>query len=120
MSEEQGQPSRHGVSEIMSQAVAWGGTVYLSGQVSMDGSTTVGDQTRAVLKQIDELLEEVGTDRSRLLSANIWLRDIADFDEMNSIWREWLEGVEPPARATVQAPLAGDQWLVEIMVVAAA
>jgi enamine deaminase RidA (YjgF/YER057c/UK114 family) len=107
------------VGEIMSQAVVHGGTVYLSGQVAGDGSTTVAGQTRDVLRQIDELLATVGSDRSRLVSVNIWLRDIADFDEMNGVWLEWVEGIEPPARATVQSQLAGEQWLVEIMAVAA-
>jgi enamine deaminase RidA (YjgF/YER057c/UK114 family) len=119
MSDERETPSRHGVGEIMSQAVVHGGTVYLSGQVARDGSTTTADQTRAVLRQIDELLAASGSDRSRLLSVNIWLIDIADFDEMNAVWREWVDGIEPPARATVQSPLAGDQWRVEIMAVAA-
>jgi enamine deaminase RidA (YjgF/YER057c/UK114 family) len=104
----------------MSQAVVHGGTVYLSGQVARDGSTDIAGQTRDVLRQIDALLAEAGSDRSRLLSVNIWLRDIADFGAMNEVWNEWVDGIDPPARATVQSPLAGPQWLVEMMAVAAA
>jgi enamine deaminase RidA (YjgF/YER057c/UK114 family) len=112
-------PQRHGVGPTMSQAVVHGNTVYLAGQVARDGSTDIAGQTRDVLRQIDALLAEVGSDRSRLLSVNVWLTDMADFAAMNEVWNAWIDGVAPPARATVQSPLAGSEWLVEMMAVAA-
>jgi enamine deaminase RidA (YjgF/YER057c/UK114 family) len=113
------EPIRRGVGEFLSQVVVHGDTVYLAGQVATDGSTTVADQTRAVLGQIDQRLAEAGTDRSRLLSVTIYLTDISTFQEMNAVWVEWLDGAAPPARATVQASLAGSQWLVEMTATAA-
>lgn len=104
----------------MSQAVVHGDTVYLAGQVAADPVPSVAEQTRQVLARIDQLLAEAGTDKSRLLSANIWLADIGRFDEMNAVWDAWVAPGNTPARATVQASLAHPQYLVEIMVVAAA
>jgi enamine deaminase RidA (YjgF/YER057c/UK114 family) len=111
--------TRHGVGEFLSQVVVHGDTVYLAGQVSTDGSTTVADQTRDVLRTIDERLAEAGSDRSRLLSVTIYLTDIAEFAAMNGVWTEWIAGTAPPARATVEAALAGPQWRVEMTAVAA-
>jgi enamine deaminase RidA (YjgF/YER057c/UK114 family) len=113
------EPVRHGVGPFLSQAVVHGRTVYVAGQVAADGSTSVADQTRHVLRQIDERLAEAGTDRTRLLSVTIYLPDIADFPEMNAVWIDWLDGSQPPARATVQAALADPQWRVEMTAVAA-
>jgi enamine deaminase RidA (YjgF/YER057c/UK114 family) len=113
------EPIRHGVGAFLSQVVVHGDTVYLAGQVSTDGSTSVADQTRDVLRQIDQRLADAGTDRTRLLTVNIYLTDISTFPEMNAVWIEWLDGATPPARATVQAALAGPQWLVEMTAVAA-
>ena len=76
-------------------------------------------QTDAILRNIDARLAEAGTDRSRLLSANIWLADIATFDQMNTAWDAWVDPANPPARATVEARLASPDYLVEIMVIAA-
>ena len=103
----------------MSQAVIHGNTVYLAGQVAADPKPSVGDQTRQILAQIDALLKKAGSDKSRLLSANIWLQDIRAFAEMNAVWDEWVSSGNTPARATVQASLAGPAFLVEIMVTAA-
>ncbi|HZP21636.1 MAG TPA: RidA family protein [Bauldia sp.] len=103
----------------MSQAVIHGNTVYLAGQVADDPVPSVAAQTRQILARIDQLLQEAGTDKSRVLSANIWLADIAGFAEMNSVWDPWVAPGNPPARATVQAALAKPEYLVEIMVVAA-
>lgn len=109
---------RLGVKPNLSQAVIRGDTVYLSGQVARKGET-VRDQTLDILEQIDELLAEAGTDKSKLLSANIWLVDISTFSEMNDVWNGWVAEGRPPARATVEAPLAAPEFLVEIMAVAA-
>jgi enamine deaminase RidA (YjgF/YER057c/UK114 family) len=103
----------------MSQSVVYGNLVYLSGQVADDSSTDVADQTRQILAKIDSLLAEAGTDRSRLISANVWLSDISTFDEMNAVWDAWVAPGNPPARACVESKLARPQLKVEIMVVAA-
>lgn len=103
----------------MSQAVIHNGLVYLAGQVGAPGES-VEDQTRAVLGQIESLLAEAGSDKSKLLSATIWLADIGDFEAMNRVWDGWIDGKDPPARATGQVALASPDYKVEIIVVAAA
>lgn len=104
----------------MSKAVVHGQTVYLAGlvpQATVGG--TVTEQTREVLSLIDGFLAQAGTDKSKLLSANIWLTDIATFTEMNAVWDGWVAPGCAPARATVGAQLAAPGVKVEIMVVAA-
>ena len=102
----------------MSQAVVHGNTAYLAGQVGAPGESVTA-QTRAVLAQIDRLLAEAGSDKSRILSATIWLADIADFAAMNSVWNNWVDPANPPARATGESRLAAPEYRVEIIVVAA-
>jgi Putative translation initiation inhibitor, yjgF family len=102
----------------MSQAVIHGDTVYLAGQVAEPGAS-VTVQTRAVLAQIESLLAECGSDKSKILSATIWLADMADFQEMNAVWDAWIGGQDAPARATGEAKLATPGYAVEIIVVAA-
>ena len=102
----------------MSQAVVHGGLVYLGGQVGAPDES-VAVQTTAVLEQIDRLLAEAGSDKSRILSATIWLADMGDFVEMNSVWDSWVDRDNPPARATGEARLAAPGYKVEIIVVAA-
>jgi enamine deaminase RidA (YjgF/YER057c/UK114 family) len=101
----------------MSQAVIHNDTVYLAGQVG-EGAT-VAEQTRDVLAQIDRLLAEAGSSRERILQAIIWLADIADFAEMNSVWDGWIPAGHTPARATGEAKLAAPKYRVEIIVTAA-
>ena len=103
----------------MSQAVVHGGLAYLAGIVADDLVPSVGDQTRQILAKIDRLLAMVGSDKTRILKANIWLSDIRRFDEMNAVWDGWVASGHTPARATVEARLAGPGYLVEIMVEAA-
>jgi enamine deaminase RidA (YjgF/YER057c/UK114 family) len=103
----------------MSQAVIHGDTVYVAGQVAADPATDVAGQTKQVLAAIDALLDEAGTDKTRLLSANIYLADIGTFAQMNSVWDEWVPPGHTPARATVEARLASPVYKVEIQVVAA-
>ncbi len=110
---------RIGVGPRMSGAVAHGDTVYLAGHVSKEPAGSVRGQTEAILHRIDERLAEAGTDRSKLLSASIWLADIGTFDEMNAAWDAWVDQANPPARATVEARLASPDYLVEIAVIAA-
>ena len=102
----------------MSQAVVHGNIVYLAGQVGAPGES-VAAQTKAVLEQIDRLLSEAGSGKSRILSATIWLADIADLAEMNSVWDAWIDRDNPPARATGEARLAAPEYKVEIIVIAA-
>jgi len=107
--------------ERMSQAVVHGNTVYLAGQVAQNApGQSVSAQTRDILETIDRLLGEAGTDKSKLLSANIWLTDITStFNEMNQVWDAWVSPGNTPARACVESKLAATQFAVEIMVVAA-
>ena len=102
----------------MSQAVVHGNIAYLAGQVGAPGAS-VADQTRAVLEQIDRLLAEAGSDKSRILTATIWLADIGSFGEMNAIWDAWVDPADPPARATGECKLAAPEYKVEIIVTAA-
>lgn len=102
----------------MSMAVVHKGIVYLAGQVGKPGDN-VTDQTREVLAQIDRLLAQAGTDKTRILSAQIWLADMADFAEMNAVWDAWVPQGNCPARATGESKLATPDYKVEIIVVAA-
>lgn len=105
----------------MSQAVKYGDTVYLAGQVAVDAKgAPAGDQTRNILQRIDALLAEAGTDKSKLLSATIWLSDMAAFSEMNEVWDAWIDPENPPARACVESTLAAPDFTVEIGIIAAA
>ena len=106
-------------SHRMSQAVTAGDLVFLAGQVAADPSQPVDDQTRQILTQIDRLLEAAGSSRTRLVSVNIYLADIADFAAMNAVWDAWVPAAEAPARATVEAKLAAPQYRVEIQAIAA-
>lgn len=102
----------------MSQAVIHGDTVYLAGQVGAPGESVTA-QTTAILAQIEALLARAGSDKSKILSATIWLADMGDFGEMNAVWDRWVDGRDPPARATGEARLATPDYKVEIIVVAA-
>jgi enamine deaminase RidA (YjgF/YER057c/UK114 family) len=103
----------------MSMAVVHGDTVYLAGQVADDPTADVAGQTKQVLGKIDAVLAEAGTDKTRILSATIWLRDMGTFAQMNGVWDAWVPQGNTPARATVEAKLATPQYLVEIAVIAA-
>jgi len=107
------------VGPRMSQAVVHGHTVYLAGQVADDPSADVAAQTRQILASIDRLLAAAGSDKTRMLSATIYLADIGAFAQMNSEWDAWVPKGHTPARATVEAKLAAPQYKVEIQVVAA-
>jgi enamine deaminase RidA (YjgF/YER057c/UK114 family) len=95
-------------------------TVYIAGMTADDLSGDTTAQTKEILGKIDRYLKMAGSDKSKLLSAQIWLRDIADFEMMNKAWDAWVDKQAMPVRATVEAHLAGDQYRVEIMVTAAA
>ena len=111
---------RFKVGDRMSQVVIHGNTVYTAGQVAQNAAgRPAGEQTKDILASIDALLAEAGTDKSKLISANIWLSDMADFAAMNEVWDAWVVKGETPCRACVESKLAAPQFTVEIMVVAA-
>jgi enamine deaminase RidA (YjgF/YER057c/UK114 family) len=103
----------------MSQAVIHGDTVYLAGQVAADPSADVAGQTAQILQQIDALLAESGSDKTKILMATIWLSEIGTFADMNREWDAWVPEADTPARACVESKLANDAYKVEIRVVAA-
>jgi enamine deaminase RidA (YjgF/YER057c/UK114 family) len=103
----------------MSEATIHNGIVYLAGQVAEDGGADIEGQTRQVLAAIDALLAQAESDKTRILRAQIFLADIADFAGMNRVWDAWVVPGQGPARATVQAKLARPEWKVEIVVTAA-
>ncbi len=101
----------------MSKIVKHHGIIYLCGQVGAGES--VSEQTRDCLARIDALLEEAGSDRSHILQAIIWLADMADFQDMNAVWDQWIPEGHAPARACGEAKLARDVLKVEIIITAA-
>jgi len=109
---------RYSTGARMSEAVAYNGIIWLAGQVGTP-DTTVTQQTTEVLAAIDALLAEAGIDKTRILSAQIWLADMADFSEMNAVWDQWVAQGHTPARATGEAKLAAPGYKVEIIVTAA-
>ena len=111
---------RREVGPRMSQIVVHGETVYLAGIVAHAAKGRgVAEQTKEVLATIDRYLAQAGSDKTRLLSANIWLADMRDFAEMNAVWDDWVADIEPPTRATGEAKLATPDHKVEIIVIAA-
>jgi len=107
------------VGKRLSEAAIHNGTVYLAGQVANDVSQGIDGQTREVLGQIDKLLGEAGSDKSRILMCQIFLADLNDFAGMNTVWEQWVADGNAPPRATVQAALARPEWRVEMVVTAA-
>ena len=103
----------------MSRCVVRDNTVYLAGLTAADTKQDVKGQTKQILDRIDHYLKEAGTSKSKLLRANLWIKDMAMFADMNSVWNAWVDPENPPARACVQASLARPEVLVEIMVIAA-
>jgi enamine deaminase RidA (YjgF/YER057c/UK114 family) len=104
----------------MSQAVIHGSTIYLAGQVADQAKgKSVGEQTKEILATIERLLGEAGSDKTKILSATIYLVDIATFGEMNAAWDAWVAPGHAPARATVEAKLAAPAYAVEIACIAA-
>jgi enamine deaminase RidA (YjgF/YER057c/UK114 family) len=110
---------RHDVAARMSKVVVHGDTVYLAGIVAENPKgKSAGEQTKDILSQIDKFLAKAGSDKSKLISANIWITDMGTFAEMNAVWDAWVSAGNTPARATVEAKLASPDYKVEIMVVA--
>ena len=110
---------RFEVGPRMSELAVHNGVAYLAGQVPEDATQAIEGQTRQVLEAIDALLAQAGTDKTRILRAQIFLADVADFAGMNQAWDAWVVAGHTPPRATVQAVLAKPEWKVEIVVTAA-
>ena len=106
-------------TEVMSAITIFNQVVYLSGQVPKTTEPDISLQTKDVLATIDALLAQAGTDKSRLLSAQLFVKNLEDFPQINAIWVEWMRGCVPPSRATIQADLVNPDWLIEIAVTAA-
>ncbi|MDE7539019.1 RidA family protein [Gluconobacter sphaericus] len=111
--------SRHLEEERLAGVVVHNGIAYLAGQVADDASLDTEGQTVDVLRQIDALLASLGTDKSRILSVQIFLTDIGEIGAMNRAWDAWLDPTNKPARATVEAKLAVPEWRVEMTAIAA-
>ncbi|HSQ72710.1 MAG TPA: RidA family protein [Rubrivivax sp.] len=110
---------RYDVGTRLSEMAVHHGVCYLAGQVAADGSQDISGQTRQVLAAIDALLLRAGTDKSKILMCQIFIKDLADFPALNSVWEQWLPAGHAPPRATVQANLAKPEWRVEMVVTAA-
>lgn len=102
----------------MSQIVIHNDTIYLSGQVG-GVDEDISAQTASCLEKIEALLKEAGSDKSKILSATVWLKSMSDFDQVNKVWDDWFSSVAPPARACGESALAHPDLLVEITVIAA-
>ena len=109
---------RIGTGARMSEAVCYNGIVWVAGQVGNPGES-VTDQTRTCLAEVDRILAEAGTDKTRILSTQIWLADISTFGQMNAVWDTWVPAGHTPARATGVAKLATPEYLVYVIVTAA-
>jgi enamine deaminase RidA (YjgF/YER057c/UK114 family) len=107
------------VGKRLSETAIHNGTVYLAGQIAEDTTEGIEGQTREVLAHVDRLLNEAGSDKSRILTCQIFISDIANFAGMNAAWDEWVPAGHTPPRATVEARLANPACLVEICVTAA-
>ncbi|GAA4679997.1 RidA family protein [Massilia kyonggiensis] len=107
------------VGKRLSEVAIHNGTVYLAGQVASDTTQDILGQTREVLGHIDRLLAEAGSDKSSIISTQIYITDMANFPAMNTVWEAWVVPGQTPPRATVEAKLADPAGLVEIVVVAA-
>jgi enamine deaminase RidA (YjgF/YER057c/UK114 family) len=107
------------VGPTLSEVAIHQGTVWLAGQVADDVSQDIAGQTAQVLAHVDRLLNEAGSDRSRILMCQIFLTDLADFPAMNQVWNAWVTPGQTPPRATVRAALANPDWLIEMVVTAA-
>lgn len=110
---------RHNVGKRLSEIVVHNGVAYLAGEVPDDASKDITGQTAEVLAKIEKLLKQVGSDKTKILSAQIFLPDMKDFAGMNVAWEAWIPAGQTPARATIEAKLANPALKVEIMCIAA-
>lgn len=106
-------------NNTLSEIIIHNGVVYLAGQVPNDDSLDIKGQSREVFANIDAALTKAGTDKSKILSAQVFITDLKNFDDFNNEWNEWVKNTTPPARATIEAKLVNPNWLIEIMIIAA-
>ncbi len=106
-------------TEVMSAVTIFNKVVYLSGQVPKNTDADITGQTQDILATIDQLLALADTDKSRILSAHVYIKNLSDFQTFNAVWVDWLKGCVAPSRATIQADLVNPNWLIEIAVTAA-
>lgn len=111
--------TRMGTKQRMSRIVIHGDTIYLCGQVARDRTLDIKGQTASMLENVNELLQQAGSDSEHILSATVYIKDISQFSEMNEVWDAWVPEGHAPARACVQASLASPEILVEVSVIAA-
>jgi enamine deaminase RidA (YjgF/YER057c/UK114 family) len=111
--------TRHHTNQRMSQIVIHGDTVYLAGQVANDSNADITVQTQEVLQKIDALLAEAGSNKGKILSAQIWLASMGHFAQMNEVWDAWVPEGQAPGRACIEARLASPDLLVEVGIIAA-
>jgi enamine deaminase RidA (YjgF/YER057c/UK114 family) len=111
--------TRHHGNQRMSQIVIHGDTIYLAGQVAADAGADITVQTQQVLQKVDDLLAEVGSDNSKILTAQIWIASMGHFAAMNAVWDAWVPAGHAPARACIEARLASPDLLVEVGIIAA-
>lgn len=105
--------------ETLSEIAIYNGVVYLAGQVPDDDSLDIVHQSKQVFANIDKALAKAGTDKSKLLTAQVFIKNLDDFDGFDTAWQDWVADITPPTRATVQANLVNPNWLIEIVVTAA-
>jgi enamine deaminase RidA (YjgF/YER057c/UK114 family) len=110
---------RFDVGARLSEMAVHNGVCYLAGQVPADATQDIAGQTRQVLAAVDALLARAGTDKTRLLMVQIFIKDLAEFPAMNAVWDAWVPAGHAPPRATVQASLARPEWKIEIVATAA-
>ncbi len=110
---------RFQVGKRLSEMAVYNGIAYLAGQVPEDDTLDMYGQTKQVLAEIDKWLAEAGTDKSRILMAQVFVANMIEFDEMNRAWDEWVSEGNSPPRAAIEAKLANPNWKVEIVVTAA-
>lgn len=110
---------RHNTKKRMSHAVIHNDVAYLCGQVPKDETQDMAEQTRTTLEKVDQLLADIGSHKSKILSATVYIKDMDQFKEMNEIWDSWVEEGSAPARACVEAKMARESLLVEVSVIAA-
>ncbi|MCH7342055.1 RidA family protein [Pelomonas sp. CA6] len=110
---------RFDVGPRLSEMAVHNGVVYLAGQVPDDATQDIQGQTRQVLAMIDRLLARAGSDKTKILRAQLYIADVADLAGMNEAWDAWVPAGHTPPRATVQAKLAKPEWKIEIVITAA-
>lgn len=110
---------RFDIGTRLSEMAVHNGTIYLAGQVPDDATQDIAGQTRQVLGMVDTLLARAGSDKTKILMAQVFLADLADYDGMNRAWDAWVPAGHAPPRATVQAKLARAEWKIEVVVTAA-